>query len=128
MKSFAICSRWFDVSFACIFRWSIWYFCFSKNFSFILTICLILFFFSCYEEVENATRCRRFRSRLNSKMMSFFSFVHFILCEFSSWWAARSCLSIVVCVHSFECSKTCSTFRLRCQRVECKSYDQHTNI
>ena len=42
-----------------------------------------------------------------------FFFVHFILCEFSLWWAARSCLSIVICVFLFKCLKTCLTFR-RC--------------
>ena len=88
-----------------------WCFYFSENLSFILTVCLIFFFFLCYEEVENAIRCRKFRSRLNLKMMSFFFFVHFISCEFFLWWIARSCLSIVVCVFSFKCSKACSTLR-----------------
>ena len=94
-----------------------WCFCFLENSSFILAIYLIFFFFLCYEEVEDATRCRRLRLRSNSKMMSFFSFVHFILCEFFSWWIAKSCLLIVVCVHSFECSKTCSTLWRRIENA-----------
>ena len=117
MKNSAICSRWFDVSSACTFRWLIWYFYFSENFLFILTICLIFFFFSCYEEVENATRCRKFRSHSNLKIMSFFFFIHFISCEFFSWWIVRSCLSIVVCVHSFKCSKMCSALRRRIENI-----------
>ena len=117
MKSFTICLCWLNVSFACTSRWSMWCFCFSENSSLILAVCLIFFSFSCYKKIENATCCRRLRSRSNSKVMSFFSFVHFILCEFFLWWTARSCLSIVVCVHSFKCSKTCSTLRLRIENV-----------
>ena len=117
IKSFAICSRWFDVPFMCILRWSMWCFCSSENFSLILAVCLIFFSFSCCKKVENATCCRRFRSRSDLKMMSFFSFVYFILCEFSSWWVAKSCLSIVICVHLFECSKTCSTLQLRIENA-----------
>ena len=72
MKSFTICLRWFNISFACIFQWLMWCFCFLENSSFILIICLIFFFFLYYEEVEDAIRCRKYHSRLNLKMMSLF--------------------------------------------------------
>ena len=89
---------------------------FKKSFTHFSNLLDILFF-SCYEEVEDTTRCRRFRLCSNLKMMSLFFFVYFISCEFSLWWVAMSCLSIVVCVHSFKYSKTCLMFRRRIENV-----------
>ena len=111
--SFAICLRWFCVSSLYDFQWSMSCFCFSESFSFILTIYLKLFSLLNCEENENAKRCRKHYWHSNWKMMSFSSFVRFISCEFFSLWIIRLCLLNVVCVRSFECSKTFSTLLRR---------------
>ena len=88
----------------------------SESSSFTLTIYLRLFSSSYYKKNKNTTRCRKRRWRSNWKIISFFSFVYFISCEFFLLWIVKSCLSNVVCVCSFECSKTFSMFR---RRIEC---------
>ena len=66
--------------------------------------------FLCYEKVECATRCRKRRSRLKWKVISFFSFVCFRSCKSSSWRVAKLCLLSVVNVLLSVCSKVFSTF------------------
>ena len=104
--------------FACVYfsMINIMFLFFRKFFIHFNSLLDILLFFMLWKSWECDTLSKisltfRFKNDI------IFFFVHFISCEFSSWWIAKSCLSIVVCVHSFKCSKACSTFRRRIENV-----------